>query len=73
MKCDSGGIAISGCESNIERSSVVPERPRPTMNRKGSRSASSWVGNVDLLVRIAGLVPLVFGQPRRDQLDQRVL
>src|SRR5919106_1034597 len=35
IKPDSPGIANPGCESNIERSIVVPDRPHPRMNTNG--------------------------------------
>ena len=38
-KWDSGGTAIWGCESNIARSSVVPDLPRATMKGKGRLSS----------------------------------
>ena len=35
MKYDSGGIAMSGCASSINRNRVVPERSEPTRNGNG--------------------------------------
>ena len=41
MKCVSGGTAISEWESSIIRSSVVPERPTPTMNGAGNAGSEA--------------------------------
>src|SRR4051812_36102269 len=69
-KYDSGGIAMSGCCSNITRSIVVPDRPQATMNGNGGRGSPA----TDSSVTAGHATPAAPGSPpRRPLLDSAVV